>query len=293
MLKVTPVISAQPVVWTMLGYPFDAAPMLGAWSVCFAVRLVRLRLNLNGTPATPRPKAVSVIVTAIAMLFTTGWLVLQRPSPFFALLSGAGFGALGGGIITLSLAWIRRLQPFSEIDPDMTCKQPRSGTDKEEPNHRSRHRSQLGWRVCAAQGSSTLRMGRWAHASRVAKRKKADVGISLAGAQRPYSAAGPSFLTIAMPLEALVSCHSNLGRKLASSRPHATARSAVMKRTLPFSDDLVLAWPAQLGSVPVHPEQQSQKRLPHQPCVPDLSSEQRPCVSLSRSAPPSGSQASG
>jgi hypothetical protein len=133
MVTVTPSIIVQPVVWTVLGYQFEAAPMLGAWSACF---FVRLWVGLNETPVTPRLRAVSVAVTAIAMLFTTGWVVLQRPSPFFALLSGAGFGALGGGIITLSLAWIRRLQPFSDIDPDLTCKRSRFARGEEEPNHR-------------------------------------------------------------------------------------------------------------------------------------------------------------
>jgi hypothetical protein len=37
------------------------------------------------------------------------------PAPFYALLSGTGFGALGAGIIALAIAWVRRIEPLAGI----------------------------------------------------------------------------------------------------------------------------------------------------------------------------------
>ena len=63
-------------------------------------------------------------VTTIAMLFTAGSIVLQRPEPFYALLSGAGFGALGAGIITIALNRIKRIDALA----DLAIIDPRSST---------------------------------------------------------------------------------------------------------------------------------------------------------------------
>ena len=75
---------------------------------------VRVWICLRDAPQTARARAIDVAVTSIALLFTAGWVVLQRPSPFFALLSGTGFGALGTGIIALSLRWVRQIAPLAQ-----------------------------------------------------------------------------------------------------------------------------------------------------------------------------------
>jgi len=98
----------QPVVWNALGYPFEATPMLGALSACM---IVRVWVCLKDAPDTFRTRALDITVTGIALLFSAGWVLLQRPSPFYALLSGCGFGALGSGIIALSLKWVQRIDP--------------------------------------------------------------------------------------------------------------------------------------------------------------------------------------
>ena len=103
----------EPVVWNALGYPFEAAPMLAALAACLSVRVW---ICLKDAPDTLRARAIDLTVTGIALLFSGAWVVLQHPSPFFALLSGCGFGALGTGIIALSLRWVKRLAPLADED---------------------------------------------------------------------------------------------------------------------------------------------------------------------------------
>lgn len=108
-----PPLSVRPVIWNALGYPFEAASMLAALSACL---VVRVWVCLKEAPDTNRARALDVSVTSIALLFSAGWVVLQRPSPFYALLSGCGFGALGSGIIALSLKWVERIDPTGTAD---------------------------------------------------------------------------------------------------------------------------------------------------------------------------------
>lgn len=103
----------QPVVWNALGYPFEATPMLAGLSACM---IVRVWVCLKDAPDTARARALDITITGIALLFSAGWVLLQRPSPFYALLSGCGFGALGSGIIALSLKWVQRIDPTATAD---------------------------------------------------------------------------------------------------------------------------------------------------------------------------------
>lgn len=112
-LAMTTSVIAQPVLWSALGYRFEAASMIAGLSACLMVRVwVSLR------DRTPRPFALGIdlSVTGLSLLFTASWIVLQRPEPFYALLSGTGFGALGAGIIRVALAWVRRLQTFQGLE---------------------------------------------------------------------------------------------------------------------------------------------------------------------------------
>jgi hypothetical protein len=103
----------QPVVWNALGYPFEATPMLAGLSACM---VVRVWVCLKDAPETARARALNLTVTGIALLFSAGWILLQRPSPFYALLSGCGFGALGSGIIALSLKWVQRIDAIAPAE---------------------------------------------------------------------------------------------------------------------------------------------------------------------------------
>ena len=105
--------AAQPVLWSALGYRFEAASMIAGLSACL---MVRIWVSLNAGRPTAWTWAVDLTVTGLALLFTAGWIVLQRPAPFYALLSGTGFGALGAGIIAAALAWVKRIEPLAGID---------------------------------------------------------------------------------------------------------------------------------------------------------------------------------
>lgn len=107
---------AQPVLWSALGYRFEAASMIAGLSACL---MVRIWVSLNAGRASAWAWAVDLTVTGLSMLFTAGWIVLQRPEPFYALLSGTGFGALGAGIIAAALAWVKRIEPLAGIDVAM------------------------------------------------------------------------------------------------------------------------------------------------------------------------------
>lgn len=104
---------AQPVIWSLLGYQFEAASMIAGLCACL---MVRIWVSLNDRHAHAWAWSVDLTVTAIAMLFTAGWIVLQRPAPFYALLSGTGFGALGAGIIAVALAWVKRIEPLAGME---------------------------------------------------------------------------------------------------------------------------------------------------------------------------------
>lgn len=105
--------AAQPVIWTLLGYQFEAASMIAGLCACL---MVRIWVSLNDRTSRVWAWSVDLTVTAISMLFTAGWIVLERPAPFYALLSGTGFGALGAGVIAIALAWVKRIEPLAALD---------------------------------------------------------------------------------------------------------------------------------------------------------------------------------
>ena len=104
--------AAQPVIWTLLGYQFEAASMIAGLCACL---MVRIWVSLNDRTSRVWAWGVDLTVTVISLLFTAGWVVLQRPAPFYALMSGTGFGALGAGVIAIALAWVRRLEPLAGL----------------------------------------------------------------------------------------------------------------------------------------------------------------------------------
>lgn len=112
------VAAAQPVLWSALGYQFEAASMIAGLSACL---MVRIWVSLNARSATRWTWAVDLTVTGLAMLFTAGWIALQRPAPFYALLSGTGFGAMGAGIIAVAITWVKRIEPLARLETEDTA----------------------------------------------------------------------------------------------------------------------------------------------------------------------------
>jgi hypothetical protein len=112
MLIAVPItVPSHPVIWSALGYEFEAASMLAALLACL---VVRVWVCLTNAPTSLRARGLNLSITAIALLFTIGWVMLQRPSPFYGLLSGSGFAALGSGLISISLNWVKQLDPVTK-----------------------------------------------------------------------------------------------------------------------------------------------------------------------------------
>lgn len=92
-----------PVVWHLLGYPFEAGSMIAALCACVAVRFYVVQ---HGAGA--NRWLLDIPVSALAFMFTAGIIVTARPAPLTALLFGTGVGALGAGIIKLAKGYVDR-----------------------------------------------------------------------------------------------------------------------------------------------------------------------------------------
>jgi len=92
-----------PVIWHLLGYPFEAGSMIAALCACIAVRFYVVQ---HGAGA--NRWLLDVPVSALAFMFTAGIIVTARPAPLTALLFGTGVGALGAGIIKLAKGYVDR-----------------------------------------------------------------------------------------------------------------------------------------------------------------------------------------
>ena len=113
-------VAVQPVLWSALGYQFEAASMIAGLSACL---IVRIWVSLNARSATRWTWAIDLTVTGLAMLFTAGWIAQHRPAPFYALLTGTGFGAMGAGIIAVAIAWVRRIEPLAGYESEDAAQQ--------------------------------------------------------------------------------------------------------------------------------------------------------------------------
>ncbi len=105
--------AVQPVIWTFLGYQFEGASMIADLGSCL---MVRIWISLNDKSA--RAWTVDIAVMSLTLLCTASWIIEHRPTPFYALLSGIGFGALGADIITVALKYLRK---FGFTDNDGSC----------------------------------------------------------------------------------------------------------------------------------------------------------------------------
>lgn len=106
------VTSSQPEVWHFFGYPFEVGSMLAGLMACLAVRFY-----VTQTDQAHYRWTVDMAVLAISLMFTGGLIVTHRPEPFTAMMMGTGIGALGAGIISIALKWVRRFAPEDEVKP--------------------------------------------------------------------------------------------------------------------------------------------------------------------------------
>jgi len=106
------VATSVPVVWHALGYPFEAGSMIAALCACLAVRFYVVQ-----TDRAQHRWTLDVPVHLLSMMFTAGLVITRRPEPLEALLTGTGIGALGAGIITVALSWVKRNTPSFDDKP--------------------------------------------------------------------------------------------------------------------------------------------------------------------------------
>jgi hypothetical protein len=116
--------AAVPVVWTFLGYQFEAASMIAGLCAC-----VTVRVWVSLTDKSRQGIAIDATVTSLTLLFTAGVIIQRRPEPFYALLYGTGIAALGAGIIKLAMQWVRRGEAFVGIADPEEARRPVSDPD--------------------------------------------------------------------------------------------------------------------------------------------------------------------
>ncbi|WP_413061941.1 hypothetical protein ACLN6N_06240 [Sphingomonas carotinifaciens] len=101
--------TSVPLIWHFAGYPFEAGSMIAAICACIAVRFY-----VAQTDRQQHRWTVDAPVTVLALLFTAGAVIRLRPDPALALVYGTGLGALGVGIITIALNFVRSKLPGAQ-----------------------------------------------------------------------------------------------------------------------------------------------------------------------------------
>jgi hypothetical protein len=109
--------TSQPVIWHFVGYAFEAGSMIAALCACLAVRFY-----VQQTGREQHRWTVDLPVTALVMMFSAAAVMRVRPDPAVALMIGTGLGALGAGIISIALGWVRRNLPGGE--PEASTRKP-------------------------------------------------------------------------------------------------------------------------------------------------------------------------
>jgi hypothetical protein len=88
------IVSREPVVWWIVGYPFPAGPMV----VCIlAVIITRVVIGLQ---AQGRAQwALDAAITALCLLVTVLWVQSHQLELLPAGITGIGIGSAGAGLI--------------------------------------------------------------------------------------------------------------------------------------------------------------------------------------------------
>lgn len=92
-----------PVVWHLLGYPFEAGSMIAAICACLAVRFYVVQHDAGANRW-----VLDIPVSALTLMFTAGIIISTRPQPLTALIYGTGLGAIGAGLIRIAKKHVDR-----------------------------------------------------------------------------------------------------------------------------------------------------------------------------------------
>ena len=104
----------SPVVWQLLGYPFEAAGMIAALFACFCARWwsaeqLRQRKTFRWS--------LDIPVSALTFAAAVCTVIALRPSPWSGLVYGAGLGVIGEGLFYMARKQTEKLGIF-ERSPD-------------------------------------------------------------------------------------------------------------------------------------------------------------------------------
>jgi hypothetical protein len=105
------VATSVPVIWSFLGYPFEAGSMIAA---VFACVCARFWIGAGQAARQQHRWTLDLPVTGIA-LAVAGLLVIKvRPDPLTGLLLGGGAGVLGEGFFKLAEGRLRAVGLLGE-----------------------------------------------------------------------------------------------------------------------------------------------------------------------------------
>lgn len=110
-LTVAASAAATPVVWTVLGYQFEAGSMIAAVVACVVVRAYRGQRDRAHFSL-----SLDLPVSVLTLLFTAGCVIHFRPEPLYAIVWGTGLGSLGEMLIRFAERWVKRAGLLGE-DP--------------------------------------------------------------------------------------------------------------------------------------------------------------------------------
>lgn len=107
---------AQPVIWSLVGYPFEAGGMIAALFGCAVARA------WHGSAQAARREYRWVLdapITAMTFGAAVAIVIALRPEPWNGLLYGAGLGVIGEGLFKVAERVLRATGAFTEPDtPD-------------------------------------------------------------------------------------------------------------------------------------------------------------------------------
>lgn len=101
----------QPVLWSFLGHPFDAASMVAALFAALTTRvIIGLRNHSLGI-------ALDIAIGVLVLVTTAAVIASYRTNMVGGLLLGTGFGTIGEGILRIAEKFTNRAMEVAGIDP--------------------------------------------------------------------------------------------------------------------------------------------------------------------------------
>lgn len=101
----------QPVIWSFLGHPFDAASMVAA---LFAAMTTRVIIGLRNRSV---GLALDAAILVLVLVTTAAVVASYRTNMVGALLLGTGLGTIGEGILRIAEKWTNSAMRAAGIDP--------------------------------------------------------------------------------------------------------------------------------------------------------------------------------